>query len=81
MDSPDSAPGLPRALIHGDYGNWEPRIGFAWQPTFIKPKTVVRGGYSIFYNEIDLQLARAELAYQPPFDTSQTLTTTSAGSR
>jgi len=20
----------PQALVHGDYGNWAPRIGFAW---------------------------------------------------
>jgi hypothetical protein len=61
----------PRALIHGEYGNWAPRIGFAWQPN-IKPKTVVRAGYSIFYNvSVYNTLAEKYLAYQPPFDKSQ----------
>ncbi len=67
----------PRALIHGDYGNWEPRIGFAWRAP-IKPKTIVRGGYSIFYNEaIYNTLATSYLAYQPPFSQAQTLITSS----
>jgi trimeric autotransporter adhesin len=72
-----SAPGLPRALVHGNYGNLEPRIGFAWQPKFIKPKTVVRGGFSIFYNQAIYNTLARELAYQSPVSTVQTLTTTS----
>jgi len=64
---------IPRALIHGQYDNFEPRIGIAWQPAFIKPKTVVRAGYSIFYNvSIYVTLAKG-LTYQPPVDTTQTL--------
>jgi hypothetical protein len=40
--------------IDNAYKNFEPRLGFAWNPTF-DPKLVVRGGYSInfdpaFYN-------------------------------
>ncbi len=72
-----SAPGLPRALVHGNYGNLEPRVGLAWQPKFIKPKTVVRAGYSIFYNEAIYNTLARELAYQSPVATVQTLTTTS----
>jgi Carboxypeptidase regulatory-like domain len=68
----------PRALIHGNAGNWAPRIGFAWEPN-IRPKTVVRAGYSIFYNEsIYDSLAQKYLAYQPPFDVSQNWLTSAA---
>jgi len=68
---------FPRALVHGNYNNWEPRLGIAWQPKFLKPKTVVRAGYSIFYNESIYNTLAKELAYQPPVATAQTLTTTS----
>jgi Carboxypeptidase regulatory-like domain len=71
------AAGVPRSLIHGAYHNFEPRIGIAWQPP-IKPRTVVRAGYSIFYNTSIYDTLVRELAYQPPIDTAQTLTT-SAG--
>lgn len=69
---------FPRALIHGDYKNFAPRIGFAWQPKFVRPRTVVRGGYSIFYNESGYDTLARELAYQPPVSTAQTLTTSQA---
>ncbi len=69
-----SSQGYPRALIHGNYTNFAPRIGIAWQPG-IKPKTVLRAGYSIFYNESIYNTLARELAYQPPVSVAQTLTT------
>lgn len=70
--------GYPQALIRGDYRNFAPRFGFAWAPP-IRPKTVVRGGYSIFYNDsIYDTLAQDYLAYQPPFAVSQNLYTSAA---
>jgi hypothetical protein len=65
----------PRALLHGDYNQWAPRVGFAWDPG-IKPRTIVRSGYSIFYNQsVYNTLAQKYLAYQPPFDQSENLYT------
>jgi hypothetical protein len=68
----------PQALIHGDYTNFAPRIGFAWRAP-IKPKTVVRGGFSMFYNDsIYNTLAQNYLAYQQPFAESANLYTSAA---
>jgi trimeric autotransporter adhesin len=68
----------PQSLIHGDYTNFAPRIGFAWRlPT--KPTTIIRGGYSMFYNDsIYTTLAQNYLAYQPPFAESANLYTSAA---
>jgi Carboxypeptidase regulatory-like domain len=65
---------LPRSLIFGDYNNWAPRLGFAWQPK-LKLRTVVRGGYSIFYNESIYNQLAASMANQPPWAQAQTLQT------
>ena len=69
---------FPRALIHGDGGHFAPRIGIAWLPPWKKPRTVVRAGYSMFYNETVYSSLVRKLSYQPPFDVAQSVITSSA---
>lgn len=59
--SPLQVPGMPnlkgglqfassnhRAPYDNNYNGWGPRLGFAYQ---LRPRTVVRGGYGIFYSQ------------------------------
>ncbi len=41
--------GVPAGAWNSNTNDFEPRFGFAWQP-FHTTRTVVRGGYGIFYN-------------------------------
>jgi hypothetical protein len=41
--------GMPQSLIYTSYTDFAPRFGFAWQP-LSDMRTVVRGGYGIFFS-------------------------------
>jgi len=66
---------LPDSLIRPRYNNWAPRIGIAWRPPIkalqANHSTVVRAGFSMFYNEAIYSQLLSELANQPPWSTSQ----------
>ena len=61
--------GLPASLVRPDRNIFAPRLGFAWKPF---SKTVVRGGYGINYNTGAYQTIAQQLAFQPPFSTTET---------
>src|SRR5262245_58977020 len=51
-----------RAFINTSYNNIAPRVSFAWDP-FHDHKTVVRGGYGIFYAPVILQVETTAAQY------------------
>ncbi len=65
---------MPRSLVRSDYNNWAPRVGFAWDPK-LKIRTIVRGGYSIFYNDSAYNSLVTYLENQPPFASAITRVT------
>jgi hypothetical protein len=58
-------PATSRGLVPTDTNNWAPRVGFALRP-FGTSTTVVRGGYGIFYETVELQDLRT-FVRNPPF--------------
>jgi hypothetical protein len=57
--------GASRALYDANYGQFQPRIGFAYQPS---PRTVIRGGYGIT-TYLEGTGANLRLTQNPPFHT------------
>ena len=68
---------VPDGLIRTDKNNVAPRIGLAWRPRQNR-RTIVRLGYSIFYDSSVFGRIPQRLTYQPPFATSATFNTSPA---
>ena len=65
--------GLPPSLVYTNYEDFAPRFGLAWRP-FGGNRTVVRGGYGIFYGSAGLLVNMyGALANIFPFAISQTI--------
>ena len=58
---------LPRGAINNRWGYVAPRVGFAWD-LFGDGKTALRGGYGIFYDQLNT-IALNNQANQAPFGT------------
>ena len=52
-----------RGLVKPDYNNWAPRVGVVYK---IDDKTVLRGGWGIFYNLFDRVGSEDQLALNLP---------------
>jgi len=61
---------LPNTLVRPDKNNISPRVGVAWQPSS-RRSMVVRAGYGVYYNTSIYNAIANNLAQQPPF--AQTL--------
>jgi outer membrane receptor protein involved in Fe transport len=66
-----------RRVQQVDKNDWAPRIGFAWNPRN-SAKTVIRGGYGIYYDQALIGIVEQNSFTTPPFNNSVTLTGTAA---
>jgi hypothetical protein len=72
--------GVPAAIWDPNRKDFGPRFGFSWQPFASSAKTVVRGGYGIFYNAPSLNNVNSgPQQSNAPFVSAQTFNSSLAG--
>jgi hypothetical protein len=65
---------FPAGLLNKDLHDLGPRLGLAYR---LRPRTILRGGYSITYNSGSYASIARQLVGQPPFADTETITATS----
>jgi hypothetical protein len=66
-----------RRVQQVDSNDWGPRIGFAWNPRN-NDKTVLRGGYGIYYDQALIGIVEQNSFTTPPFNNSVSIAGTFA---
>jgi hypothetical protein len=65
---------FPSALVNSDFNKFSPRLGLAYRPG-TKRRTVIRSGFSLFYDNSIYNRIPGRLTAQPPFAQTSTFIT------